>query len=105
MNIDMMASILETRVPTAIEFHEFVKSQGWNIRIRDDGKAALVANAEDPVAVKLAKMMGREPWRTEILKIANGSTKAAPLEIAKDTESYAARIRGNPRNATATQAA
>lgn len=81
---------------------------GWTIQAFPDGKASLrLPDATDPVAHKIAKMLRREPWRSEVLKLANESTVAAtPETLVTKEPNYSDRVREFPRTApTTTQAA
>lgn len=74
MTVDDFAELTHHRIPTPAEFLAFVRSQdGWRVRVKPDGSAALsVPNTKDPLAVSFARMLGREPWRTEVLKLVAG---------------------------------
>ncbi len=68
MTLQDFGSIIHQRIPTPSEFVAVVRGQGWDIAVRADGKAFLkVKSAADPLAVALAKMLGREPYRTNVL--------------------------------------
>lgn len=67
MTLDTFHAITEERIPTADEFAAFVRGMGWAIRV-EDSKAFLRAPKSDPVAVAVARMLKREPWRTNVLK-------------------------------------
>mgnify|MGYP000853980895 CR=1 FL=1 len=99
MTLDQMADTLSERVPTAAEFIAFTKAQNWQIRKREDGTASLIVpSASDVVAVALAKMLKREPWRSQVLALAGDSTLSAKPEQVTQSGSYAERIRVDPRN-------
>lgn len=72
MTIDEFADVIEKRIPTAVEFSDFVKSQpGWKIVRNSDGTGGLVCpNKRDPLAQGIAKMLSREPWRSDVLCLA-----------------------------------
>ena len=74
MTVEEFTVLLAERIPTAAEFVAFVEAQpGWKVRIKDDGTAALrVPDVTDPVAVRLAKVLGREPYRTNVLRLVTG---------------------------------
>lgn len=98
MTLDQMADTLTERVPTAAEFIAFTKAQNWQIRKREDGTASLIVpSASDAVAVALAKMLKREPWRSQVLALAGDSTLSAKPEQVKQSGSYAERIRVDPQ--------
>lgn len=68
MTLDEFAAVSEVRIPTPAEFVAFVAGQGW--RIDTDGtRATLKAPASDPMAVATARMLGREPYRTNVLAV------------------------------------
>lgn len=70
MNLDTFADITSQRIPTPTEFVQFVKSQGWKIITKADGAALRVRDTGDPLAVAMAKMLSREPYRTNVLAVA-----------------------------------
>jgi|GEM_PF-3946352 len=86
MTTEQFAAIADTRIPTPEEFVAFVHGQGWKIVIRDDGTAALRgASSADELALKLAKMLAREPYRTNVLNVvrAGGCEVQVPDEEHK----------------------
>lgn len=89
MTIDEFAAITGERIPTPAEFVRFTTGQGW--RIVTNGEAAsLRAPASDPLAVALAKMLGREPYRTNVLRYvadhANPDPTGEPREDTVTTD-------------------
>ena len=73
MTVDEFALITEARIPTPAEFKAFADGLGWAIVRRSDGTARLRAPRNDPLATTLARMLAREPWRTEVLRLASES--------------------------------
>lgn len=69
MTLDQFTQIAAQRVPTPQEFLSFVEGMGWRIGRKEDGRPALKAPPADPVAQRLARMLGREPYRTEVLAL------------------------------------
>jgi hypothetical protein len=70
MTLDEFATITSTRIPTPLEFLEFADGQNWTITETGENRAALrVTDRTDPMAQALAKMLSREPYRTEVLKL------------------------------------
>lgn len=67
MTLETFAEIIATRIPTAEEMIAFAKSQGWRFVV-GDGKAAIMASRNDPMAVAFARMLSREPYRTRVLE-------------------------------------
>ena len=68
MNIEDFHALTRQRIPTPSEFVEFVRSQGWAIGQKETG-AFLRAPKSDPLALALARMMSREPYRTNVLAL------------------------------------
>lgn len=77
MTLDQMHTVVQERIPTASEFLDFVEASGWQVAVKDDGKAALRAPADDRMALALARMLGREPYRTNVLQVAKGRWRQA----------------------------
>lgn len=70
MTLEQFAGIAQQRIPTPMEFVNFVLSQpGWNIVVSTDGKASLRVPKADELAIAVARMMGREPWRTQVIDL------------------------------------
>jgi hypothetical protein len=93
VTIEEFAGISAARIPTPAEFVAFAVGQGYGFRVAGD-KAAIVADRNDPVAVALARMLGREPYRTNVLKLlAEADSPAnverpAPPERAAEPEAF-----------------
>lgn len=60
--------IAAERIPTAKEMVSFAVGQGWKIVDNGEKAALRVPNATDPLAVKFAKLLSREPYRTNVLE-------------------------------------
>lgn len=70
MTLEQMHHVIAERIPTPAEFVAFAGAQGWKIAVRPDGKPCLrVPDRNDPLAVALARMLGREPYRTEVMAL------------------------------------
>ena len=69
MTLEVFREVIRKRIPTAEEFLAVVKGQGWFVHLRDEKHAVLkVRDPSDPLAQALAKMLGREPYRTRVLE-------------------------------------
>ncbi len=68
MTLDDFYTLTQGRIPTATEFLAFVRSMGWSVR-KTATSAALRAPTSNPVAIALAKMLSREPYRTKVLDL------------------------------------
>lgn len=93
MTLDDFHNLTRERIPTAEEFFAFVRSQGWSIR-KTETAAALRATPTDPVALALAKMLRREPYRTNVLELAMRAQPDIPKESRPDSISGAVESRG-----------
>ena len=81
MSLDDFVTISDTRIPTPAEFVRFVEGQGWLIRVTPDGRAALgVKDKTDPVAIATAKMLSREPWRSEVIRVVAPPNKSSATD-------------------------
>lgn len=78
MTLDDFARLAAERVPTPQEFCDFVAAMGWRIAVEDDGTASLKADAADPVAVKLCRMLAREPYRSGVIAAARAKWPPPP---------------------------
>jgi hypothetical protein len=68
MTLQEFGGIVQDRIPTPKEFVSVVRGQGWDIVSHSDGKASLrVHNGKDALAIAFARMLGREPYRTNVL--------------------------------------
>lgn len=66
MTLDTFCEVLAVRIPTPAEFIDFAEGQGWRVGAKD-GRGFLKAPPSDEMAVALAKMLAREPYRTNVL--------------------------------------
>lgn len=84
MNLDQFCEVCRSRIPTPAEFVAFVQGQRWGFAV-DGEKASLVGvpPADMDFAKAVAKMLGREPYRTNVLAElkANPSGQAAERAI------------------------
>lgn len=69
MTLEEFSLVIATRIPTPAEFVGFVEGMGWRITT-DGAKASLRASKGDRLAIGLARMLGREPYRTAVLALA-----------------------------------
>jgi len=91
MNVDQLHEIAKERIPTAQEFLAFIRGQGWDVVIKADGTASLRTKEKgDPVAFATAKMLGREPWRTNVLELLKPKP-AEPKRYANDDRPHSER--------------
>ena len=68
MDLQTFGRIVRERIPSPTEFVAVVKGQGWQIAKKADGSAALVVKDKaDQLARALARMLSREPYRTNVL--------------------------------------
>lgn len=77
MTLDEFAGL--ARIPTPAEFIAFARGQGFGFKV-NGVKAALVADPKDPLAVALARMLGREPYRTNVLRALAEADNPANVE-------------------------
>ena len=75
MNVVELHAVASERIPTPREMIQFIESQGWSVTVRE-GRGSLKAPKADAVAVGLAKLMSREPYRTNIIAELEG--RASP---------------------------
>ncbi len=68
MTINEFSAITEQRIPTPAELVEFAESQRWSFQVTKES-AALLANKRDPLVIAFARMLSREPYRTNVLKL------------------------------------
>lgn len=88
MNLDQFAEVAKSRIPTAGEFLDLAESMGWRVVAHEDGRAALrVPDATDPLALALARMLRREPYRTNV--VAEVRTRQSPPPRAEPPASSA----------------
>ena len=86
MTLDDFARITSERIPTPREFVSFAESQGWSITVTGDRAALHVRDRNDPLAVSLARMLGREPYRTNVLaEVRQRADYDPPSEARPDT--------------------
>lgn len=79
MTLEEFREVVRRRIPTAEEFVSVVEGQGWRVVAFDDGRASLrCRNPNDSLALALAKMLGREPYRTNVLKVVGKKSPASP---------------------------
>ncbi len=69
MTLEEFSEITKTRIPTPAEFIAFAKGQQWSFVLTADGKPALKAPPQDPLVLAFAKMLSREPYRTNVLAL------------------------------------
>ncbi len=79
MTMDEFARLLAARIPTAEEFLAFAAFAGWRVVATPSGPALRVPDRTDPLAVAFAKLLSREPYRTNVLAAAGVPKPAKPL--------------------------
>lgn len=77
MTLDDFAGITAGRIPTANEFVQFVTGQGWKIATNGQAASLRVRDTADPVALATARMLSREPYRSNVLALIVGGGKAS----------------------------
>lgn len=70
MNLDQFCQVARSRILTPEEFLSFIEAQGWRVELCEGGGAFLRDTKGDPLARALARMLAREPYRTNVLKLA-----------------------------------
>lgn len=80
MTLNEFSAVIRERIPTPAEFVSVVDGQGWKIVVQADGRASLrVPSAKDRLAQALARMLSREPYRTNVLRfMASGKQEPEP---------------------------
>lgn len=71
MTISDFRRITDERIPTPNEFVAFAAGQGWNFGMVGD-RPVLFADRADPLAVTFARVLSREPYRTNVLAVLAG---------------------------------
>lgn len=70
VSLEVFYALTRTRIPTALEFLAFVEAQGWRVRVGENGRAALqVPDRHCPLARSVARMLAREPYRSNVLAL------------------------------------
>lgn len=86
MTLKEFGTVIKQRIPTPDEFVAVVNGQGWRIAIQTEGKASLIVpNSKDRLAVAFARMLSREPYRTNVLRVVSRQPTTAPKEEPKKT--------------------
>lgn len=85
MSIDEFAVVAKGRIPTPQEFVDLTEGLGWSFVVKGDGAAALKAPQGDRLAIALARMLGRQPYRTNVLALLGSRPQDnKPAERAPD---------------------
>jgi hypothetical protein len=77
ITVEQFWAITRDRIPTPQEFVAFAEGRRWKFRVTET-ETALLANKGDPLAVSLARMLSREPYRTNVLAYLAGRTGTPP---------------------------
>lgn len=67
MTPDEFAEVTTHRIPTAPEFVAFATGQRWKFVVNGLTAGLVVPNRNDPLVLAFAKMLSREPYRTNVL--------------------------------------
>jgi hypothetical protein len=82
MSIEEFLTTTADRLPTVDEILGLAGELGWGFRV-NNGQPALKANPSDPLAVGMARLLRREPWRTGLLtRIGADVRSPLPQEFA-----------------------
>lgn len=81
------------RIPTPPEFVAFARGQGWRFRVADGGAALIVPDRNDPLAVALARMLSREPYRTNVLALLEPKLVPRPAAAEPSSDPHPAIVR------------
>lgn len=68
MTLEEFVAVAGRRILTPPEFVAFAAAQQWRFDANGPTAALLVPNGQDPLARQFAKMLSREPYRTNVLK-------------------------------------
>jgi len=91
VTLEQFKEVAKARVPSPAELVALVGGLGWRVDV-EGGRAALrVPDATDRLAVALARMLGREPYRTGVLAEAQRRWRGTPLPPV-DTDDAAAAL-------------
>lgn len=97
MNLDAFLNTTESRLPTAEEFIALCDEFGIEFDRRADGTPVLrPSNGNSDVAVLVAKLIGREPWRSQV--IATRLPKPTAPEQDKEPEPAKCCVENNWRD-------
>lgn len=103
MKLEAFHALTRTRIPTAQEFVDFVRASGWSIVQRERG--ACLRAPVSPLTSALAKMLGREPYRTNVLALVLDALPDVPTEARLDAISVPAPEKTQPVPMPSTPAA
>ena len=68
MTIEQFFAVIATRIPTPAEFVAFAESH-WRIGLKPDGTGVLGGDKNDPLIQAFARMLSREPYRTNVVAL------------------------------------
>jgi len=95
VTLNEFTDIAAERIPTAGEMIAFARGMGWKILDNGERAALKVPDVKDPVAVKFARLLSREPYRTNVLTELRGhAAYDLPDEARPDIIAGAAFQRG-----------
>lgn len=97
MNLDAFLNTTESRLPTAEEFIALCDEVGISFAYGAEGQPVLKANGDNrDVAALVAKLIGREPWRSQVIAT-RLPTPVAP-EATKEPEPAKCCVESNWRD-------
>jgi hypothetical protein len=102
VTLDEFATLVAARFPTAEQFLAFAAGVGWRVLAGTDGRPVLrVPDRADPLAVAFARLLSREPYRSNVLAAAGvprvvtaesvAPEVAAPQPVPPETEPWPCR--------------
>lgn len=84
MTLNEFGAIVKQRIPTPEEFVAVVNGQKWRIAIQEGGKASLIVpDSKDRLAIAFARMLSREPYRTNVLRVVLEMLTASTVDVPK----------------------
>lgn len=87
MNLESFRQTSRQRIPTPTEFIALLEHLGWHIVYGEDGSPRIRCQSrQDPLAQALARMLHREPYRTNVLKEATARWRLQESDQHPHTE-------------------
>lgn len=71
MTITDFLVLTQERLPTATELVALCKELNIDFALKDGKPVMRTTGDTTPIAEKLAKILSREPWRSQVLKMTN----------------------------------
>lgn len=86
MTVEEFERLIACRVPTPAELLEGVRAVGWRVRIDEaTGRPVLLCQPKDPLAKPLAKLAGRQPYLTELVRLLRASQPGTSSQPAGES--------------------